>query len=59
MEKREHTRLDLLYILHGYRRMIERDNGQHPAAVLDDIYHSILFVLARNGYADPAILEEE
>lgn len=59
MEKREYTRLDLIGILQSYRRMIERDNGQFPAVVLDDIYHSILIILARNGYADPAILEEE
>lgn len=44
-----YTRDDLLEVLQGYARMIERDNGQYPAVVLDDIYHSVKHVLKENG----------
>ena len=47
---KEMTREELLDVLASYQRMIERDNWTYPTAVLDDIAHSIKYVLARNNY---------
>ena len=43
---------ELLEILAGYGRMIKRDNGAHPAVVLDDISKSIEFVLQKWGFKE-------
>ena len=40
-----YNRYQLIDILNSYKKLIERDNGQHPAVVLDDIYKSIVHVL--------------
>lgn len=37
---------DYINILKSYQRIIERDNGEHPSAVLSDISASLKFVLA-------------
>lgn len=42
------TREQLLDIMSSYLRMIERDNGEYPAVVLDDIAKSIKYVLEKN-----------
>jgi hypothetical protein len=41
----KYTADQLLNILESYSRMIERDQGNYPAVVLDDIHHSIKSVL--------------
>ena len=43
------SRETLLNVLESYKRMIERDNGNYPAVVLNDIYSSIKAVLECNG----------
>lgn len=43
------TREQLLDVLASYQTMIERDNGEYPTVVLDDIKHSIAAVLKMNG----------
>ena len=47
MKKKEYTAAELLDILAGYKRMIERDNGQYPAVILDDIHKSIIHILSK------------
>lgn len=46
------AREQLLDIMSGYLRMIERDNGEYPAVVLDDIAKSIKYVLKKNNYRE-------
>ncbi len=45
MKKTEYTRAELLDVLRSYKRQIERDGGEFPAVVLDDIEKSITHVL--------------
>jgi hypothetical protein len=45
---KQYTAENLLDILASYVRMIERDNEEHAAVILDDIYHSIKFILKEN-----------
>lgn len=43
---KEHYTVDvLLDVLQSYQRMIERDNGKYPSAVLSDISASLNYVL--------------
>lgn len=43
---KEHYTVDvLLDVLQSYQRMIERDNGKYPSAVLSDISASVNYVL--------------
>ena len=44
-----YSKEDLLNILVCYYRMIKRDNGQYPGAVIDDLRVSIEYVLEKNG----------
>jgi hypothetical protein len=44
----KYTADQLLKVLESYSRMIERDRGQYPAVVLDDIHKSIISVLKEN-----------
>ena len=46
---RKSTKHDLLQILENYLIMIERDKGEHPAVVLDDIRVSIKYILKKNN----------
>ena len=41
----KYTREQLIDILSSYLRQIERDNGNYPAVVLNDIKSSIIAVL--------------
>ena len=48
-KNQEQNRETLLDILESYKRMIDRDEGKHPTAVLSDIEHSIKAVLRQNN----------
>ena len=50
MKKADYTKETLLDVLSSYLRMIERDEMQHPTAVLGDIKKSIESVLRANEY---------
>jgi len=50
MNKKEYTREELLDIIGSYMRMIERDDGEYPLAVLSDIQASANSVLKANNY---------
>jgi hypothetical protein len=41
----EYSREELINLLKAYKRQIDRDNGEYPAVVLDDIDKSITHVL--------------
>ena len=41
---------ELLDIIGSYLRMIRRDNGKYPTAVLSDLEASMKSVLKSNGY---------
>lgn len=43
--KTEYSREELINLLKAYKRQIDRDDGKHSAAVLDDIEKSIAYVL--------------
>lgn len=53
---KDYSREELLSVLASYKRMIDRDNGEHPTAVLDDISKSIDHVLNENGYVDSVFI---
>lgn len=50
MKYKVYTREQLLEVMAGYARMIDRNGGQYPSVVLDDIRKSINAVLATNEY---------
>lgn len=46
----QYTREQLLNVMQSYLNMIQKDDGQYPTVVLDDIAKSIEYVLKQNGY---------
>ena len=50
MIKATYTKEVLLNIMGSYLKQISRDNGKHPAVVLNDIKNSIQYVLTVNEY---------
>lgn len=50
MKKKSYTREELLKVMSGYLRMIERNGKEYPTVVLDDIRASIEYVLEVNEY---------
>lgn len=51
-EKAWHSREELLKIIHSWKVMIERNGEQYPNACLDDLKHSIDYVLTKEGVVD-------
>lgn len=52
IKARLYTREELLEVIAGYSRMIQRSGKDFPTVVLDDIQKSIQFVLKINCYSD-------
>lgn len=51
----EHTmtsKRDLLKIIYSWKKMIERNGEQWPTACLNDLKHSIDYVLEKEGVID-------
>lgn len=46
----QYTREQLLDIMNAYLTLIKRDDGEHPAVILNDIAKSIQYVLEKNRY---------
>ena len=51
-EKEWHSREELLKIIYSWKVMIERNGEQYPNACLNDLKHSIEYVLTKEGVVD-------
>lgn len=53
MSNKEHfTREDLLKVIHSWKIMISRNGEKYPDACLNDLKHSIDYVLEKEGVID-------
>ena len=51
-EKSMTSKRDLLKIIYSWKKMIENNGEQWPTACLDDLKHSIDYVLEKEGVID-------
>lgn len=51
-EKSMTSKRDLLKIIHSWKIMISRNGEKYPNACLDDLKHSIDYVLTKEGVVD-------